>query len=635
MTRKAPANTTTTLLAWLVMLAWLGAPAHAKHPAAVGDGEHLWLIEETAGTDDKPQITIYHAAVSGGGKLVKLDPLPGELKMRGLAAGDGRLLIVMDQGPIVTLEPKWSDLRLGWAYRKRSLPAMPEGCSIVSLATGPRGPWALVRVYDQELVQQLDNLPTTSEGLSKKQKLNRVLGLPEDFKWHGDTEQSQPAEDAQPTEEFEVQDAEAEAAQDDEQRPEANEGTEADEATLATPSNPAYRLIHLHSGRWVSSPMPEGFHAKRRAGVVIRSDEDRPTVLIEQDPAQTDQRGLLRYSPINASDASDGKPDPGSDWLVTRYPASGGSMNAWYVVPVDEQLVLVTLERRLTDALLFNAQLLRGEQAIQVGTLAVPPGKQSEPAVMPWRDAVGVVVQPAAKKPDEEGAGTTTGEAIAGFAALDLDGETLGEDLAPPLLTVADDASPAQPRDDLYVQIAAFVVAMGTMLVFYRRATRPEQLDLPDDVVLAGFGRRALSGFVDLAPGFWIAGSVYDTTLNETLFYYWPGNGVPKVFAAMLPGFVVIGVTLVHTAVLELITARSLGKWVTGLYVADLAGKPAGPMPVLVRALSRAFDLFAPLMLVVAFISPARQRLGDILAKTIVVMPKPKPMFEQEDDQGR
>ena len=96
--------------------------------------------------------------------------------------------------------------------------------------------------------------------------------------------------------------------------------------------------------------------------------------------------------------------------------------------------------------------------------------------------------------------------------------------------------------------------------------------------------------------------------------------------------FVVIGVTLFHTTICEFILARSLGKIMMGMYVADLHGKPAPPMPCFGRALSRAFELFAPLMILVAVISPARQRLGDILAKTTVVMRKPEPPPELDKD---
>jgi uncharacterized RDD family membrane protein YckC len=173
---------------------------------------------------------------------------------------------------------------------------------------------------------------------------------------------------------------------------------------------------------------------------------------------------------------------------------------------------------------------------------------------------------------------------------------------------------------------------MFMMVMFYRRAPQQDQLDLPDHLVLASFSRRAIAGMIDLAPGFFLAGLIYDVSIGETVLESWPGNGIEKAFAAMRPGFVVIGVTLFHTTICEFILARSLGKIMMGMYVADLHGKPAPPMPCFGRALSRAFELFAPLMILVAVISPARQRLGDILAKTTVVMRKPEPPPELDKD---
>ncbi len=74
-----------------------------------------------------------------------------------------------------------------------------------------------------------------------------------------------------------------------------------------------------------------------------------------------------------------------------------------------------------------------------------------------------------------------------------------------------------------------------------------------------------------------------------------------------------------HVTVGELIFARSLGKWILGLRVVDLTGQRPGFVALLTRNLFRIPELIAIVVLVFMFVSPDRQRIGDILARTVVV----------------
>ena len=75
----------------------------------------------------------------------------------------------------------------------------------------------------------------------------------------------------------------------------------------------------------------------------------------------------------------------------------------------------------------------------------------------------------------------------------------------------------------------------------------------------------------------------------------------------------------IHVTVAELIFARSLGKWILGLRVVDLTGQRPGFVALLTRNLFRIPELIAIVVLVFMFVSPDRQRIGDILARTVVV----------------
>jgi uncharacterized RDD family membrane protein YckC len=80
-----------------------------------------------------------------------------------------------------------------------------------------------------------------------------------------------------------------------------------------------------------------------------------------------------------------------------------------------------------------------------------------------------------------------------------------------------------------------------------------------------------------------------------------------------------LGLYEAHVTIVELIFARSIGKWLLGLYVVDMNGRRAGFVPLLTRNLFRIPEMIAVVVLVFMFVSTDRQRIGDILAQTVVV----------------
>lgn len=624
-TRRHRTTTTRCLTGLLVLL--LASPATGRDLDAVSDGQHLWMVEEGPSNEKGVQLQIYHhpAGITEGdrGRTAKLDPLPGELMPRGLAAGDGKLLIVTADRAVRTVRPVWSPLLREWVYEKRALPSLPGGCTLVSITLGPRGPWALVRVEDADLLKELDGQASTRQPIDRR-LLNRALGLPDSYGLPPEDEPTDP-----PAEDAIDPDAETPAGGSAEGQPEPAAG----------PKVPAYRLIHHVRGRWVSSPLPDGFVRPKHVVLMIREGDQRPTLLIDTDDPAAATPGLRRYAPVEpleAEPAADADGPPGAaaaawaEMPIAPQPLPG---KAWSAVEVKGQAVLAIERWRSYDTLTIEAYLLRGERAASIGELDLRVRSDTRWAVLPWRDAIGLVGRPGPWIEATEN-GSPRPLPLAALTALTLDGEVLDAAAGGGLVALNEaERSQFEGNADLMIQIAAFIAAMLTMMLFYRRAPRADQLELPDGLMLATFGRRMIAGLIDLAPGFLIAGAMYDISVSETVLY-WPGNGVAKALPAMRPGFVVIVVTLAHTTLFEFVTARSIGKWLTGLYVAELSGRPAPAGPCAVRAFSRVFDLFAPLMLVLAVISPARQRLGDILARTIVVMPLPEepPEDEQQDD---
>lgn len=96
-----------------------------------------------------------------------------------------------------------------------------------------------------------------------------------------------------------------------------------------------------------------------------------------------------------------------------------------------------------------------------------------------------------------------------------------------------------------------------------------------------------------------------------------------------------IGVFLGYFFILEGLWARTLGKYLQGLVVQKLDGSPAGWKIALIRTILRVIEV-NPVLLgalpagLVLISSERKQRLGDILAGSIVVSDKQKWNLEQE-----
>lgn len=631
----------------LLVVALIARGACAGDMPAVADGEHLWIVlEDPAPTDkDKPALRVYHLPTDAErGQMVKLDALPGRLMTHGLAAGDSQLLMVMADRRLEVVRPVYSELMQRWVYDRQSLASLPRDCTLVALAVGSRGPWALVRVESAETLKELDKLEDRIDfGAIDRALWNQSLGLPEDFDL---TPGFEPKEDPPGGDQPDDQTPRPEPDDADAPAPEPTPADDADpaaaeaqpDAAAASPFVPAYRLIHLRASRWHSSPLPVGFDAPKRVELVMNNDDARPTLLAQFEPDSRSPVGLVRYLPIQAeSESPAAATDPHWQHSPIR-PADPielrpGTLRQWSALMAQRQVIVAIESARSNQSVAIKNFLIRGDEANLVGRLDLPADGSPQWAAIPWRSGVALAARPGPRLVDPDAI-----TPIAGLVAQSLNGELQreGEDDNGIVVLYESKPGPFDGNIDLFIQIAAFASAMIIMMLFYKRAPRAEQLDLPDRVVLASFGRRLLAGVIDLLPGFWVAGMLYEHTTFEQIIQLWPGNGLPKTLPAMRPGLVVIAVTLLHTSIFEFITARSIGKMATGLYVADLSGKPAPPGPALLRAVSRVFDLFAPLILILAVVSPARQRLGDILARTLVVMRLPDEVEQRDpnDEDG-
>jgi uncharacterized RDD family membrane protein YckC len=153
---------------------------------------------------------------------------------------------------------------------------------------------------------------------------------------------------------------------------------------------------------------------------------------------------------------------------------------------------------------------------------------------------------------------------------------------------------------------------------------------LPSDAALAFTFQRLAGCLIDMVPFALVLAAAlgidWQTALRELgVWATWWAVGTNS---GKLPGAATLewwGLTCaaytVYALVMELLTRRTVGKTLTGMRVLSEAGQPPGAGQIVVRNVVRLLELLPPvwIMAFLVVLSRNRQRLGDILARTVVV----------------
>ncbi len=132
---------------------------------------------------------------------------------------------------------------------------------------------------------------------------------------------------------------------------------------------------------------------------------------------------------------------------------------------------------------------------------------------------------------------------------------------------------------------------------------------------LAPLGVRFVAGLVDLAPILAVVAIVHPAN---------PSNPLASVDPKSLQYLTELAVLayLLHTTLSEVICGQSLGKMAFGLRVVGPDGAAPTRVALLTRNVLRVLDVALALPLLTVLISPLRQRVGDMVAGTVVVAPE-------------
>lgn len=291
---------------------------------------------------------------------------------------------------------------------------------------------------------------------------------------------------------------------------------------------------------------------------------------------------------------------------ATRPPAAWGGHRV-FEVPVDAQLAAATTE---SGPALYASSRLKANPILV--TEVLPSGVHREVTVKKDPPITAAIDSISVADGDHPGVAYASGLA-AGLAFLDKDKSF--EDLAHTLFRFRPGAVPWF----MSMMFAALsIVGIGVSLLFERRNVSPETM--VDQIrMLSGVApllSRAFAASIDTGPFLW-------------------GFAWMAVEAGIPASFSWIGAISLccayHTAA-ETIWGQTLGKRLAGIAVRRIDGTPAGRGRILVRNLIRAVELMFPLLPAVVMISTKRsQRLGDLVAGTMVARVEKEPQAEGEE----
>ncbi len=175
----------------------------------------------------------------------------------------------------------------------------------------------------------------------------------------------------------------------------------------------------------------------------------------------------------------------------------------------------------------------------------------------------------------------------------------------------------AAPRIPIIYVVLLTVITLLVLNAIRRQRAAFNAMLLPSGVVIPRVWRRIGSALVDGAPLvvlLWIARNRMDYATGMM-------DAIDPVLQKSL--YICSALYLAPTFVLEMLTARSIGKLLFGLRVVDRSGAAATPRGLVVRNLMRVIHISPSTLMLDAILtcySPMHQRLGDLFGGTIVVV---------------
>ncbi len=589
----------------------------AAPPPPVGDRHAVWLIEVHA--NDTFHIE-YLPRTDGELGFVRRPAVHGPLLPGGVAGGDGTLWLIYDDLAIQSVQPQTNPLDGSMRLPLLGAAPLPAGVKVLGLAADASGLWALVAIDDDEQAQQ------------------RIAAIPPlDHDPEPEPEQA-PDADAEtddragdspdPTDTPEAPDTDPDAAHGDEDAPPAAADDRADQS-----DPPRHALLRLSMGerRWQRvAPPPQWPQDEDAAHWLVLLDPARPGRLAlvslsapqpqpqpegdeeaEADGEEDTRKAALRVHHLRGVERARPRWQPPEVYALEPGEGSAGAAGQPVAAAIAGQAV-------------FGRGTVREGRLVLELTALRPDGPVDEQGrVQP------LPVSTAQMPVDvEEGEGVWSLIGMGDTAALVHVGPGPGREVTWMRLFLSGRTTEPQPVDRtqrpgpatsprVMVFSVAFTLAVLLLVLHLRRETG-QRLSLSESMAVVDLPPRLLAGVVDLGVLVLLAWLVTPHDLGAIVRSH---PALATSFPAMIPFATIIGVYVLYSIFSEWVGHGTMGKRLMRLRVVDLRGRRPGPWPIIVRNLVKIVELVTIVLLVVAVFTTYRQRLGDLLAATVVVIP--------------
>lgn len=165
--------------------------------------------------------------------------------------------------------------------------------------------------------------------------------------------------------------------------------------------------------------------------------------------------------------------------------------------------------------------------------------------------------------------------------------------------------------------VILLVLSTLALLTFRKRPVALPGLQAVSGLELAPIPRRVAAGLLDAAP--LLAALAYAIPRFEALSGAVTPADIGALAKPLLGGFAVY---LIHTTICEMIWGKTIGKFLFGLRISSYDGSPVPRERAFLRNLLRVVDVGMCVPWLMLAMTPMQQRLGDIAARTIVVIDK-------------
>ena len=358
----------------------------------------------------------------------------------------------------------------------------------------------------------------------------------------------------------------------------------------AAPELPPFRLLRLTSGSWQALPLPDGLHAARPPRLAVVGSS-HTVQLIDRS-----ENGAVLT--VRARD--------GQAWQSTIQ-----TLKTTERFDVLTPMGLCVVVDRVDDKQLL-CTILRNGSLLEAGRIPVPSGKAGYLSLCTFRDEPAVAVW-------------VSDERVR-VAHRDL---TARPDADAGVTDLAVRPWPSAPINRELMLFALMVVMGVFVLATWRRDPKAALVALPEGMVPAEFTRRFFAGMIDMGPPIFIAMLLEGVADPAAVLANWPQP--TGDWSQMMPGVLAIALFVLHTGITEALAGTSLGKRVLGLWVVNTKGGPPNVWQVIVRNLIKIVELLVWFLLLFMFFNPARQRMGDLAARTVVIR---RVSTDESSDEG-